>query len=69
MSDRAGADAGMGGAGAMGGVGSYGDWGMGGFLFDSCVMLVTQFVFFAMGWVFFMRKLFRDYEVCALWSV
>ena len=43
---------------------SYGDWGVGSFVLDSGVMLITQSFFFAFGWVFFMRKLFRDYEVC-----
>lgn len=42
----------------------YGDWSMGVFVADSAVMFFTQLLFFGMGWVFFMRKLFKDYEVC-----
>lgn len=43
---------------------SYGDWSYGRFLFDSAAVMLTQILFFGMGWLFFMRKLFRDYEVC-----
>lgn len=43
---------------------TYGDWSYGRFLFDSGAVLLTQLLFFGMGWLFFMRKLFRDYEVC-----
>ncbi|XP_034937165.1 Golgi pH regulator [Chelonus insularis] len=34
-----------------------------GLLEDTCVVLVTQILFFFGGWVFFVKKLFRDYEV------
>ncbi|XP_048515182.1 Golgi pH regulator isoform X2 [Athalia rosae] len=34
-----------------------------GFLEDTFVILVTQVFFFIGGWVFFVKKLFRDYEV------
>jgi len=30
---------------------------------DTSLLLATQFIFFVFGWVFFMAKLFRDYEV------
>lgn len=30
---------------------------------DSCVVLLTQSVFFLLGWMFFVRHLFRDYEL------
>ncbi|TRY70051.1 hypothetical protein TCAL_05428 [Tigriopus californicus] len=30
---------------------------------DSCVVLLTQCVFFLLGWMFFVRHLFRDYEL------
>ncbi|XP_041373154.1 Golgi pH regulator-like [Gigantopelta aegis] len=33
------------------------------FLVDSCLVLFSQVLFFAGGWVFFLKKLFRDYEV------
>nr|CAD7261094.1 unnamed protein product [Timema shepardi] len=33
------------------------------FIEDTLVMLITQILFFAGGWVFFVKKLFRDYEV------
>ncbi|XP_064595611.1 Golgi pH regulator-like [Liolophura sinensis] len=33
------------------------------FLVDSFVMLFSQVLFFAGGWVFFLKQLFRDYEV------
>lgn len=33
------------------------------FLEDTLVVFVTQVFFFAGGWVFFMKQLFRDYEV------
>jgi len=32
------------------------------FLYDSCVMFSTQLAFFAFGWIFFVIKLFKDYE-------
>ena len=31
--------------------------------YDGLILLATQVVFFAFGWVFFVNKLFRDYEV------
>ncbi|XP_061932448.1 Golgi pH regulator isoform X3 [Apis cerana] len=34
-----------------------------GFLEDTFVILITQIIFFLGGWVFFVKKLFRDYEV------
>ncbi|XP_069677519.1 Golgi pH regulator [Periplaneta americana] len=34
-----------------------------GFIEDCLVILVTQVFFFVGGWVFFVKKLFRDYEV------
>ncbi|XP_057324524.1 Golgi pH regulator [Microplitis mediator] len=34
-----------------------------GLLEDTFVILITQIFFFAGGWVFFVKKLFRDYEV------
>ncbi|XP_043482866.1 Golgi pH regulator [Leptopilina heterotoma] len=34
-----------------------------GFFEDTFVILVTQVLFFLGGWVFFVKKLFRDYEV------
>ncbi|CAB3369962.1 Golgi pH regulator isoform X1 [Cloeon dipterum] len=34
-----------------------------GFLEDSCIILISQVGFFVGGWVFFVKKLFRDYEV------
>lgn len=33
------------------------------FLLDSCVLLFSQLAFFIGGWIFFLRQLFRDYEV------
>lgn len=33
------------------------------FLVDSLVMLFSQVLFFAGGWVFFLKQLFKDYEV------
>ncbi|XP_067674623.1 Golgi pH regulator A-like [Haliotis asinina] len=33
------------------------------FFADSCIMLFSQILFFGGGWVFFLKKLFRDYEV------
>lgn len=33
------------------------------FLDDAFIMFFSQMVFFAGGWVFFMKKIFRDYEV------
>ncbi|GLV42794.1 Golgi pH Regulator [Carabus blaptoides fortunei] len=34
-----------------------------GFLADTTIILVSQVLFFAGGWVFFMKRLFKDYEV------
>ena len=34
-----------------------------GLLEDSLVVLLTQSVFFCMGWIFFVKKLFADYEL------
>lgn len=34
-----------------------------GFIEDSCIILISQIGFFVGGWVFFVKKLFRDYEV------
>ncbi|XP_066584345.1 Golgi pH regulator [Prorops nasuta] len=34
-----------------------------GFLEDTFIILITQVIFFLGGWVFFVKKLFRDYEV------
>ncbi|XP_059484562.1 Golgi pH regulator isoform X1 [Neocloeon triangulifer] len=34
-----------------------------GFFEDSCIILISQIGFFVGGWVFFVKKLFRDYEV------
>jgi hypothetical protein len=50
-------------------IASYGEWSMGIFVADSAVMFFTQLLFFGMGWVFFMRKLFKDYEVCCMQDV
>ncbi len=36
---------------------------MGTLLEDSLKVLGTQVVFFLIGWVFFVKKLFRDYEL------
>uniref|UniRef100_A0A0L8FTU5 Abscisic acid G-protein coupled receptor-like domain-containing protein n=1 Tax=Octopus bimaculoides TaxID=37653 RepID=A0A0L8FTU5_OCTBM len=36
---------------------------MSSFLVDSLVMLFSQVLFFAGGWVFFLKQLFKDYEV------
>ncbi|KAL3886675.1 hypothetical protein ACJMK2_026655 [Sinanodonta woodiana] len=33
------------------------------FLVDSCIMFFSQVLFFGAGWVFFLKQLFRDYEV------
>ncbi|XP_053448136.1 Golgi pH regulator A isoform X3 [Nycticebus coucang] len=33
------------------------------FLIDSSIMIVSQILFFGFGWLFFMRQLFKDYEV------
>ncbi|OXB76016.1 UNVERIFIED_CONTAM: hypothetical protein H355_016858 [Colinus virginianus] len=33
------------------------------FLIDSSIMVTSQVLFFGFGWLFFMRKLFKDYEV------
>ena len=32
-------------------------------LVDSCTVLATQLVFFLIGWIFFVKKLFKDYEL------
>ncbi|XP_067007866.2 Golgi pH regulator isoform X2 [Anabrus simplex] len=34
-----------------------------GFIEDTLIILITQIFFFIGGWVFFVKKLFRDYEV------
>jgi hypothetical protein len=34
-----------------------------GLLYDSVLVVSTQFVFFLIGWLFFVKKLFRDYEL------
>lgn len=34
-----------------------------GFLGDSAVVFASQVVFFAGGWVFFVKQLFRNYEI------
>ncbi|XP_011336949.1 Golgi pH regulator isoform X1 [Ooceraea biroi] len=34
-----------------------------GFIEDTFIILITQIIFFVGGWVFFVKKLFRDYEV------
>uniref|UniRef100_A0A069DUJ1 Putative g-protein coupled receptor n=1 Tax=Panstrongylus megistus TaxID=65343 RepID=A0A069DUJ1_9HEMI len=34
-----------------------------GYVEDSLIILVSQVIFFTGGWVFFVKKLFRDYEV------
>ena len=34
-----------------------------GLLSDSLTVLATQFVFFLIGWIFFVKKLFKDYEL------
>ncbi|XP_063995723.1 Golgi pH regulator isoform X1 [Diachasmimorpha longicaudata] len=34
-----------------------------GFIEDTFIILITQVLFFIGGWVFFVKKLFRDYEV------
>ncbi|XP_019483378.1 PREDICTED: Golgi pH regulator A isoform X2 [Hipposideros armiger] len=33
------------------------------FLIDSSIMITSQIFFFGFGWLFFMRQLFKDYEV------
>ncbi|KAG8450117.1 hypothetical protein GDO86_002661 [Hymenochirus boettgeri] len=33
------------------------------FLMDSILMVISQLLFFGFGWLFFMRQLFKDYEV------
>ncbi|ESN98239.1 hypothetical protein HELRODRAFT_101766 [Helobdella robusta] len=33
------------------------------FLVDSCIMFFSLIIFFGFGWVFFLKQLFRDYEV------
>ncbi|KAI0227171.1 Golgi pH regulator [Lamellibrachia satsuma] len=32
-------------------------------LVDSCIMFISEIIFFGGGWVFFLKRLFRDYEV------
>ena len=34
-----------------------------GLLSDSLTVLATQLVFFIIGWIFFVKKLFKDYEL------
>jgi hypothetical protein len=34
--------------------------------FGGVVMLITQTFFFGFGWIFYMRRLFKDYEVRCL---
>ena len=34
-----------------------------GLLADSMTVLATQLVFFVIGWIFFVKKLFKDYEL------
>jgi hypothetical protein len=34
-----------------------------GLLADSLTVLATQLVFFVIGWIFFVKKLFKDYEL------
>ena len=34
-----------------------------GLLSDSLTVLATQLVFFTIGWIFFVKKLFKDYEL------
>ena len=34
-----------------------------GLLSDSLTVLATQLVFFLIGWIFFVKKLFKDYEL------
>ncbi|KAL7290051.1 hypothetical protein TKK_0015780 [Trichogramma kaykai] len=34
-----------------------------GFIEDTCIILITQILFFCGGWVFFVKQLFKDYEV------
>lgn len=33
------------------------------FIFDSIVVFGSEFLYFGFGWIFFMRKLFKNYEV------
>ncbi|XP_034820382.1 Golgi pH regulator A isoform X3 [Pan paniscus] len=33
------------------------------FLIDSSIMITSQILFFGFGWLFFMRQLFKDYEI------
>nr|XP_033797893.1 Golgi pH regulator B isoform X1 [Geotrypetes seraphini] len=33
------------------------------FLIDSVLMVISQILFFGFGWLFFMRQLFKDYEI------
>ncbi|EDV26153.1 uncharacterized protein TRIADDRAFT_23402 [Trichoplax adhaerens] len=33
------------------------------FITDSVIMFISQILFFGFGWLFFMRRLFKDYEV------
>lgn len=32
-------------------------------IWDASIILLSQVAFFTLGWVFFMKKLFKDYEV------
>lgn len=34
-----------------------------GLLWDSVTVLISQMLFFGMGWIFFVKKLFKDYEL------
>ena len=34
-----------------------------GLIWDSVCVLLTQSVFFLIGWIFFVKKLFKDYEL------
>ncbi|XP_033053870.1 Golgi pH regulator B isoform X1 [Trachypithecus francoisi] len=33
------------------------------FLIDSSITITSQILFFGFGWLFFMRQLFKDYEI------
>jgi len=33
------------------------------FIYDSCIVFGSELLYFCFGWVFFMRKLFKNYEV------
>lgn len=32
-------------------------------VWDAFVVLLSQIAFFSLGWIFFMKRLFKDYEV------